>query len=315
MTSPQPPSAVPVPASLDVEVVRELLKDIYDCHRDRDSHDSDWENGVDVPCDWCEKAAIVLRALVPSPAEDLAWRKELFIAAIRTLREHCRVNAVHEAGGHAYRERQHTFMLHLDEALRIIDEPSALVPSPQPATPREEEICPWCEESMRILKPSGGCLTAQLLGFDWHPQCADAYEAAKDAAKAVALPAIQDEAPKKGALGAQDEAIKADEHGERIQCPFCRRWTNHFREMACGWCGATLIRPPATALGASRPSPAEPWRADPAAHICGGVFNEVCHACRAERAAGPSPAQKEPSGVCEIYEHINSSCSKGRLFT
>lgn len=33
-----------------------------------------------------------------------------------------------------------------------------------------------------------------------------------------------------------------EDHGYRIQCPFCRRWTNHLNENQCGWCSATLIQ-------------------------------------------------------------------------
>lgn len=35
---------------------------------------------------------------------------------------------------------------------------------------------------------------------------------------------------------------QVEDHGFRIQCPFCRRWTNHLNEDHCGWCQATLIR-------------------------------------------------------------------------
>lgn len=37
--------------------------------------------------------------------------------------------------------------------------------------------CPWCGDDVReVLKPSGGCLTAEVNGGIWHPQCADEYE-------------------------------------------------------------------------------------------------------------------------------------------
>ena len=39
-----------------------------------------------------------------------------------------------------------------------------------------EVICPWCHERLANLKPSGGCLIAEVSGAAWHPVCADVYD-------------------------------------------------------------------------------------------------------------------------------------------
>lgn len=56
-------------------------------------------------------------------------------------------------------------------------------------------------------------------------------------------------------LAVQASSPTPDEQEGHIQCPFCRRWTNHTQEARCGWCQATLIRPEA-----SPPTPMEKLR-------------------------------------------------------
>ncbi len=40
-----------------------------------------------------------------------------------------------------------------------------------------DRVCPWCGDSLYVLKASGGCLTAEKHGYLWHAECADAREA------------------------------------------------------------------------------------------------------------------------------------------
>lgn len=52
------------------ETILELLRDVYASHREKDSHDTDWEYDselgeftADVPCDWCRQAKVVIAEL------------------------------------------------------------------------------------------------------------------------------------------------------------------------------------------------------------------------------------------------------------
>lgn len=40
----------------------ELLRDHYTLHRDPESAATDYEEGIDVPCAWCEDAKVVIDA-------------------------------------------------------------------------------------------------------------------------------------------------------------------------------------------------------------------------------------------------------------
>lgn len=64
-----PPQASQDPSGRPEASLRELVREVYLSHRDRDSSDSDWERDavdgdwVDRPCAWCDEAKIALDAL------------------------------------------------------------------------------------------------------------------------------------------------------------------------------------------------------------------------------------------------------------
>ncbi len=77
------------PAGVNWSTVRELLTDIYASHRDPNDHDSDWTQAQDVPCDWCEKAAVVLAALPAGPETGDRERRMRELATSMAFHNHC----------------------------------------------------------------------------------------------------------------------------------------------------------------------------------------------------------------------------------
>lgn len=74
----------------------------------------------------------------------------------------------------------------LEGMLVTADELRAIVADALLRAERDEQQreCPWCGESVAVLKPAGGCLTAEVRGRMWHPQCANEYEDARDLLRA-----------------------------------------------------------------------------------------------------------------------------------